>query len=77
MVDEPDAHEIMRSAQRTARELLVDGLRWLVYEVTIPFDRRGPSLIFESHDIVRRLRTYPEEWRSLSDAKLAELMGGT
>lgn len=58
-------------AQRTARRLVVDGVPWLVYELAHVFDRRhAPSLVFESDHAVRRVRSYPAEWRDLSDAEL-------
>ena len=57
---------------RTVRT--TDG-QWRVYEVDSgPYDRRsGPSLIFESDGVLRRVRDYPAEWRELSDAELMEV----
>jgi hypothetical protein len=38
------------------------------------YDRRGgTSLIFESTDIVRRVRNFPADWTELSDPALYEL----
>jgi hypothetical protein len=51
------------------------GTFWTVCEVAYTLDRRsGRSLVFESEGAVRRVRTYPEEWHSLSDEKLAQLV---
>lgn len=52
------------------RILYVEGERWLVYEVTSAYDRRGASLVFESENVVRRVRDYPANWRELPDADL-------
>jgi hypothetical protein len=63
------AHELARTNGRT---VLVDGVEWRVYEMPPGmYDRRGPAtLIFESHDVFRRIRTYPADWRTLSDEAL-------
>lgn len=63
---------ILRDAQRSAREIVIDDILWLVYELPpMPFDRRrGPSLVFESDSAIRRVRTFPENWRALGDAEL-------
>lgn len=65
----------VQKAQRTARQLVVEGAAWLVYELPpTPFDRRtAPSLVFESDTAVRRVRTYPADWRSLTDDALFAL----
>jgi hypothetical protein len=67
--------EWLRVARRTAREIFVDGMPWLVYELPpAPFDRRSsPSLVFETESTVRRVRSYPADWRQLSDADLFAL----
>jgi hypothetical protein len=71
MADPPNDLSQVREAQRTARKLFIDGMPWLVYELPSTFDRRhAPSLVFESEQAVRRVRTYPADWRSLSDAEL-------
>lgn len=59
----------------SARTVLIDWVPWLVYELPPDaFDRRStPSLIFESDEVMRRVRSYPENWRELSDAELIEL----
>jgi len=71
MADRPSDLSQLHEAQRTARKLFMDGVPWLVYELPSTFDRRhAPSLVFESELAVRRVRTYPAAWRSLSDAEL-------
>jgi hypothetical protein len=51
------------------------GMRWLVSERPFSeYDRRsGYSLIFSSELAVRRVRNYPSDWFTLSDADLAAL----
>jgi hypothetical protein len=58
-----------------ARQLYVDGDRWLVYELPpMQFDRRStPSLVFESEHVMRRVRNFPAEWRTLRDEDLFTL----
>ncbi len=58
-----------------ARDLLVDGEVWTVYERPPgPLDRRQTaSLIFENRSVIRRVRDYPADWRLLSDAALMRL----
>ena len=65
----------VRAAQSAGREILVAGVLWLVYELPpSPFDRRSvPSLVFESDSAMRRVRTYPADWRSLSEKALIAL----
>ena len=48
---------------------------WRVYELECgQYDRRaGPSLIFESDGVLRRVRDYPPDWRELSDAELMQV----
>ena len=51
------------------------GTFWTVCEVEYAFDRRtGRSLVFESDGVVRRVRSYPENWYELSDRELARLV---
>ncbi len=52
-----------------------EGTRWHAYEQAFSeYDRRrGLSLIFASDAAVRRVRDYPESWRTLSDAELLAL----
>ena len=60
------------SGRKKARTLFVDGKSWLVYELS-DYERRKPSLVFENENLVRRVRTYPATWRSLTDVELVEL----
>lgn len=52
-----------------------EGTFWEVREVKNPdYDRRGgKSLVFESLHAFRRVRNYPENWPTLSEAALADL----
>ncbi|HEY7237206.1 MAG TPA: hypothetical protein VH539_23825 [Gemmatimonadaceae bacterium] len=67
--------EWLRAARSAARQIFVEGTPWLVYELPpAPFDRRStPSLVFEAEHTVRRVRTFPTDWRSFSDQELFEL----
>jgi hypothetical protein len=70
------AFDFLRLEHRaSARRIRIDGVEWLVYELMEPsLDRRsGGSLVFESENTVRRVREYPENWRSLTEAELAAL----
>lgn len=75
MSENPELRRALREAQRQEREIIVDRVRWLVYERPAPeLDRRStPSLVFESEGTVRRVRNYPPDWRSLSDDDLFAL----
>jgi hypothetical protein len=75
VLDRHSASEWLRAARSAARQVVVDGMPWLVYELPpAPFDRRSsPSLVFESDNTVRRIRTFPAGWRSLSDEALFAL----
>lgn len=72
---ESSSSSLLREAQRTARRLFVDGIPWLVYELPPgSLDRRSsPSLVFESDQNVRRVRSFPADWRALGDAELFAL----
>ena len=77
----PDSYDSSRSlleeAIRTARQIVVEDVVWLVYELAFPFDRRStPSLIFENDHVMRRIRNYPADWRTLSDEALFALSWG-
>jgi hypothetical protein len=65
----------LRELQKTARRLMSEGVLWLVYELpATAYDRRQTAcLIFETDNIVRRVRKYPEQWRKLSDNELLAL----
>ena len=66
--------EDVTRAREQARVLYVEGERWLVYELLTAYDRRGASLVFESENVVRRVRDFPANWRELQDADLVPLM---
>ncbi|MFL5612452.1 MAG: hypothetical protein ACJ796_02190 [Gemmatimonadaceae bacterium] len=77
----PDSYDSSRSlleeAIRSARQIVVEDVVWLVYELALPFDRRStPSLIFENEQVMRRIRNYPANWRTLSDEDLFALSWG-
>jgi hypothetical protein len=78
MPNNPELHRALRSAHRLEREIVVDRVRWLVYELPPPpLDRRStPSLVFESEGTVRRIRNYPADWRTLGDEALFALSWG-
>lgn len=75
MAEHQPLASLLREAQRTARQVMVDGALWLVYELpAMPFDRRSsPSLVFESDNAVRRVRDFPSDWRSLTNEELFAL----
>ena len=51
-----------------------DGIHWRVFEHRALFDRRSrASLIFESTNVVRRVRGFPENWFELTDEQLARI----
>lgn len=55
------------------RRILAGNEAWSVYESRAPNTDNGPSLIFESMKIVRRIRDYPADWRALNDQDLYAL----
>ena len=66
--------EKLRAERADARWVLGDGQQWCVYQDEDPYDRRrGPSLIFEGSDVVRRVKRYPDNWRELDDETLFAL----
>jgi hypothetical protein len=66
--------EQLRAERAGARWLLVGGEQWSVYEDEDPYDRRrGPSLVFEGADVVRRVKRFPENWRELDGDTLFAL----
>lgn len=69
--DDPEA--VIRASRAGGRWIRRGEEEWLVYELLIPYDRRGPTLVFESESIVRRVRTYPADWRELPDDELFAL----
>lgn len=62
-------------AELHTRRILAGGEVWVVREVPAPsFDRRGGThLIFESADVMRRLRVFPADWLTLRDDELYAL----
>lgn len=51
-----------------------DGREWMVREIPHGYDRRsGTALIFERPDVIRKVRTFPVGWRSMSDDDLVAL----
>lgn len=66
---------VVRAARETGRSLVVEGTPWLVYEMPPhAFDRRSAlSLVFEAEDVVRRVRSFPRNWRDLPDEELFAL----
>ena len=61
--------------QSKVRRFSADEHQWIVYEVAVPpFDRRGGThLIFESPEVVRRVRLFPSDWKTLTDTDLYAL----
>ncbi len=76
--DQPTDTPVARPVDSRTRVRWVDGVRWIVREAEPPaFDRRaGPSLIFESDEIVRRMRDYPADWFVLSGEQLYRISLG-
>jgi hypothetical protein len=73
MGDARDSHRTMHQVARAnGRTLIIDGVEWRVYELPPgTYDRRGAaSLVFETHDVFRRIRGFPPNWRSLDDEAL-------
>jgi len=70
----PPDPEVTRPNTLT-RAVFIDGVLWTIYERPPQnFDRdAGPSLIFESDAMVRRVKHYPADWRELSGTALAAL----
>jgi hypothetical protein len=72
--DEKEDRQHTPPEARAVRKLYSDGELWIVREVVPTFDRRtGASLVFESANVMRRLRKYPANWASLSDEELYAL----
>jgi hypothetical protein len=65
-------HAVRESARANGRLVVGDGIEWSVYELPpMAYDRRGSaSLVFESADAFRRVRTFPIDWQTLDDAEL-------
>src|SRR5215207_728655 len=59
------------------RELYRNGVRWTVREASAartPGAQADRCLIFDSEGIVRRLWTFPSDWRELADAEIFALL---
>jgi hypothetical protein len=58
---------------RVVQDLI--GSRWRIYEMRPVLDRRqGPVLVFESDDVVRRIRNCPDDWETMADQDLLALV---
>lgn len=55
-----------------ARIFLIDRTQWTVEEVADRYTKTR-FLIFSTHGLARRVRTYPANWRSLSETELDAL----
>jgi len=76
MTSSRERSEVLTEEQIRTRTFIDDlGQSWLVSERPFSeYDRRsGCSLIFASELAVRRVRNYPSDWFTLSDADLAAL----
>jgi hypothetical protein len=62
----------LHGLRRTARQIVVDNVPWLVYELPpVLYDPRpSASLIFENESAMRRARNFPANWRALGDDEL-------
>jgi hypothetical protein len=59
----------------TALVIMIGHDEWRIYELDPAFyDRRGAkTLVFESDGVIRRVRSYPDNWRQLSHEALLTL----
>lgn len=76
----PEGRGEMHIVRSTARGF-ADEQRtpWTVREIDashVPGARAARCLIFESPGLIRRLWSYPPDWRTLPDADLEALMNG-
>ena len=74
MVDDPGARalSLLRLSGRCERTIRdTQGVSWCVRERRVGSESN--SLIFENEMAVRRVRQYPENWRTLSDEALERL----
>ncbi|HYD53428.1 MAG TPA: hypothetical protein VEA99_12400 [Gemmatimonadaceae bacterium] len=72
----PDSFSgVYRDALEHARPLADGALLWRVYELPPPsYDRRrGGTLVFEHAAVIRCVRDYPADWRTLDDRELLRL----
>jgi hypothetical protein len=77
MTSSRERSEVLSTNEQIRTRTFIDelGQSWLVSERPFSeYDRRsGFSLIFSSELAVRRVRNYPSDWFTLSDADLAAL----
>ena len=79
--DDASESTVVRNAaplEPRVRAIRGDGIHWRVAEREFPLpDRRtGRFLIFESEEVVRRVRNYPLDWYSWDDGDLYALSLG-
>lgn len=72
---ETDRTEGWTRVAESGREFIdSDHRSWRVFEMELKYDRRrGRVLVFDCSELVRRIRSYPENWRELSGAELEQL----
>jgi hypothetical protein len=70
-----DYPSLLRELRQSARQLVFDGVPWLVYELPPVLHDRPltASLVFETDTAMRRVRNFPASWRALDDDKLFAL----
>lgn len=76
MTEASDAADSSIQGARAERSFTdAEGAQWRVYEQAFSaYDRRsGTSLIFANDAAVRRVRSFPADWVSLSDEALETL----
>jgi hypothetical protein len=75
--DTPHSFDTLRAARREGRRLAAAGVLWLVYEIApFTYDRYATSsLVFEDDSSVLRVRSFPADWRLLTDEELFALTG--
>lgn len=75
MTEEQRKHLSGTSSDLTRTIVDQEGRVWLVREMRSPsYDRRdSASLVFLTDEVMRRVRDYPAEWRTLSDEALYAL----
>ena len=75
-VAQDDAESSIRRDGEPVYFAAPDYTNWTVHEVHDPYASGGRSLIFVSSGGFRRVRQFPDEWRTLSAAALWELSWG-
>ena len=60
----------VRQRHADARVLVIGGEEWMVYEVDDVYGRSATTLVFESIEVIRRVRHFPVAWRELSEPEL-------